>query len=146
MNFPSAISPVECAATLLFGIAILHTFFAHRFQRIAGRFKEGTFWENLFHLLGEVEVVFGIWAAVLVSFIGYRHGFDAALHYVEQLQFTEPLFVFAIITVAATRPVIQFSQRTIIRAASILPFGKTISAYFLCLFAGPLLGSFITEP
>jgi hypothetical protein len=36
-------------------------------------------------------------------------GTGPAIEYVESVNFTEPMFVFAIMTVAATRPVIDFS-------------------------------------
>ena len=53
---------VQYLATVFFAIAILHTFSVSNFNRIAKRYPEGSVLENIFHLLGEVEVVFGFWA------------------------------------------------------------------------------------
>ena len=78
--------------------------------------------ENLFHFLGEVEIVFGIWAGLLVGLVALIADSGAAVKLIEERDFTEPLFVFTIMTVSATRPVITLS------------------------FRGPLLGSLITEP
>ena len=61
---------VEYVATVLFGLAILHTFCVKQFAKLAHRYPEGSIQENLFHVLAETEVVFGIWAAVLVVIVG----------------------------------------------------------------------------
>jgi Na+/H+ antiporter NhaD/arsenite permease-like protein len=137
---------VEFLATLLFALAVLHTFLSSQFQKIARRFREGSVGENFFHLLGEVETVFGLWAGILVALmacLGNRH---SAVRYVESLNFTEPAFVFVIMTVAATRPVIALARRGILFLGHLIPLPREMAAYFACLFLGPLLGSFITEP
>ena len=53
-------STIEILATCLFGLAILHTFMVKRFEILSHRYPSGSVGENLFHLLAEVEVVFGI--------------------------------------------------------------------------------------
>jgi len=54
---------VNLVAAVLFAVALLHTFAAAQFERLAHRYPGHA---GLFHLLGEVEVVFGFWAIVLV--------------------------------------------------------------------------------
>ena len=61
-------------------------------------------WGGLWHLLGEVEVVFGFWALVLMGAMLVAEGRNASLAYLDTRNFTEPLFVFAIMVIAATRP------------------------------------------
>ena len=56
----------------------------------------------MFHLLGEVEVVFGFWAVVLVGAMALTDGVERAIAYAESRQFTEPLFVFVVMVVAAS--------------------------------------------
>ncbi len=56
---------VEIVATILFTLAILHTFCVKQFAKLAHKYPEGSIGENLFHFLAETEIVFGIWAAVL---------------------------------------------------------------------------------
>jgi len=52
---------IDVIGVALFGIAVLHTFAAKLFERRANRYPRHA---GLFHLLGEVEVVFGFWAIV----------------------------------------------------------------------------------
>ena len=55
--------PFDIAAAACSALALLHTFAAKRFEGLADRYPRHA---GLFHLLGEVEVVFGFWAIVLV--------------------------------------------------------------------------------
>lgn len=137
---------IEIVATSLFGAAIIHTFSVKRFQHLAHKYPTGSIGENLFHLLGEVEIVFGIWAAALIVSMLALSGAHEAIHYLESLNFTEPAFVFVIMTMAATRPVIELAQGVIALVARIFPLGQSLSFYVTALVMGPLLGSFITEP
>ena len=52
---------IQLVAAVIFGIALLHTFAAKSFERLSVRYPKH---HGLFHLLGEVEVVFGFWAIV----------------------------------------------------------------------------------
>jgi hypothetical protein len=53
-------------------------------------------------LLGEVEVVFGFWTAILIAAIALVAGPQNAIAYAGSRQYTEPLFVFVVMVVAAT--------------------------------------------
>jgi len=132
--------------TLIFALAVVHTFAVKKLQTIAGKFPEGSVLENLFHLLGEVEVVFGFWAGVWFFLFSLRYSFSEGLHYLESLNFREPLFVFVIMTIAATKPVIQIAKLVIVRTSNLLPIHSKVAMYGVTLVIGPLLGSFITEP
>lgn len=90
---------VDLAATICLGLAVLHTFLVSQFQRLALKFPEGSISENIFHLLGEVEVVFGFWAAIYLLLLAMTQNVNAAVHYLEAQNFTEPAFVFTIMTV-----------------------------------------------
>ncbi len=59
-------SSIEWIGTIIFGLAVLHTFSVKVFQHLACKYREGSVLENLFHLLGEIEIVFGVWAAILI--------------------------------------------------------------------------------
>lgn len=137
---------IELLATVFFAIAVLHTFLSSRFQNIASKFPEGSVGENAFHMLGEVEVVFGLWAAAFLGIFAIISGAQPAITYAESLNFTEPMFVFAIMAVAATKPVIESARTFISLASRALPFRREFSMYLSCLILGPLLGSLITEP
>ena len=138
---------MELLATTLFAIAVIHTFSVKTFARLAHRYPKGSIPENMFHFLAETEVVFGLWAAVLFVGIAALEGsVAAAVHYIEQLNFTEPKFVLVVMVVAATRPVVSLAERFLNALAGLLPIGKSISFYLVALSVGPLLGSLITEP
>ncbi|MGE9268307.1 MAG: putative Na+/H+ antiporter [Verrucomicrobiales bacterium] len=167
-------------ATIIFLCAIFHTFLAGYFAEIAHRAekahrerieREGrtgcakphegakddvSFRANLFHFLGEVEAIFGIWvialAGAVIWFFGIQpgEGFMAGLtefkeYIAYDVNFTEPLFVVIIMATAATRPVVRFAERLVDSVAQM--FGGTPAAWWLsALTITPLLGSFITEP
>ena len=134
---------VELLGAALFGIAVLHTFSTGLFERLAHRHPRHA---GIWHLLGEVEVVFGFWAMVLVLFMFFIHGKDDATRYLDTRNFTEPLFVFAIMVIAGTRPILQFAAHTVSLVARRLPWSRNIALYILVLTVVPILGSFVTEP
>lgn len=137
---------IQILGTTLFALAVLHTFSIKVFQHMALKFPEGSVQENLFHLLGEVEIVFGLWAGFLVAGIALLASGQEAIQYVESRNFTEPIFVFAIMSVAATRPILDFASALIGRIARLVPLAGEGAFYFAALVIGALLGSFITEP
>ncbi len=133
-------------ASLFFALAVLHTFSVKFFQEIAHKLPDGSAGENFFHLLGEVEVVFGIWAGIFILFFVGVAGFEKPLEYLQARNFTEPMFVFVIMTICATRPILLLSEKLIRLIGKLLPLKSTLGFYFATLTVGPLLGSFITEP
>ncbi|MFT3736503.1 MAG: putative Na+/H+ antiporter [Rhodocyclaceae bacterium] len=135
--------PVELIATALFALAILHTFLTSRFERLA---HSDSAHSGLWHFFGEVEVVFGIWAGLLLLAMGALQGGDAAVRYLEGLNFTEPMFVFAIMVIAASRPILDLCAAAVRLFAKWLPLHENLGIFFALLGLVPLLGSFITEP
>lgn len=129
---------------MIFALAILHTFSVGHFQRWAEEFPSGSVSENLLHLLGEVEVVFGLWAGLFLALYACLE--PGALHYLESQDFTEPVFVFVVMCMAATRPIILLAEKSIIGISKMLPLPRKMAFYVSALVIGPLLGSFITEP
>ncbi|MGA9915099.1 MAG: putative Na+/H+ antiporter, partial [Paraburkholderia sp.] len=53
---------VEVSALIIFCLALAHTFAGKRIESLAVRHPRHA---GLFHFLGEVEVVFGLWALIL---------------------------------------------------------------------------------
>ncbi len=134
---------IQLAGAIIFAIALTHTFSTKIFERLAHTQPAHA---GVWHLLGEVEVVFGFWAMVLVIAIFALAGSQAATGYIDSRNFTEPMFVFAIMVVAGTRPILKFAGGLVRRSTSIIPLPRSISYYFAVLSLVPLLGSFITEP
>lgn len=139
-------SIIQIIGAVVFACAIIHTFSVHYFLRQAHRFPEGSVGANLFHVLGEVEIAFGLWAGVLLVIMALVAGKDAAIGYLDQRDFTEPMFVFVIMTIAATQPVIRFALETITKIGRVVPLPAPVAFYVACLTIGSLLGSLITEP
>jgi len=142
MNF----TPTELGASIIFAIAVLHTFCTGYFETLA---KKSRSHAGLWHLLGEVEIVFGFWAAILIIFICFIDDLNTARIFLDQRNFTEPLFVFAIMIVAASKPILFVSTEILHLLAKILMLVLRIRSapalYFLTLAITPLLGSLITE-
>lgn len=136
-------SAIEIAAAILFAVALLHTFSAKLFEGLAHRSPRHA---GLLHLLGEVEIVFGFWAAVLIVVMALLAGGEAAVAYAESRQYTEPLFVFVVMVVAASRPVLESVRRSVGAVARALPLPTRLAQVWLSLSLVPLLGSLITEP
>ena len=137
------VSWIEYIAAALFFLALIHTFSAKYFVKLAQRESRHA---GAWLMLGEVEVVFGFWAFILLGFMAVVNGYEKAVEYMDTRDFTEPLFVFVILVIAGTRPILQAAQLLIDLLAKVIPLPGTITYYFLTLTVVPLLGSFITEP
>ncbi|NRA65413.1 MAG: putative Na+/H+ antiporter [Pseudobacteriovorax sp.] len=156
--------PFNLVALIIFLMAIAHTFMAsrlmdmsHKVQHdyIAKRIASGeagkdnqdvSFLGKLLHFLGEVEAIFGIWVLVLMAAIFSFRGWETVVFYVNtKVIYIEPMFVVVIMTIAATRPILNFAENLLRQAAKI---GKETTAawWFSILTVAPILGSFITEP
>ncbi|MGH9307859.1 MAG: putative Na+/H+ antiporter [Vicinamibacterales bacterium] len=155
-----AFDPFNAVVTAIFALAIVHTFAAARFMALAHRVQHNHDRElrakglperpsvgaEILHFFGEVEVVFGLWAVVLIVAIALRHGWSTATHYVNDgVVYTEPLFVVVIRALASTRPIITLAEAALGKIAA-LGGGTPAAWWFAILTAGPLLGSFVTEP
>jgi hypothetical protein len=135
--------PIEIVGAILFGIALVHTFSTKIFERLAHAQPAHA---GIWHFLGEVEVVFGFWAMILVIAMLVMNGKDAATTYLDQQSFTEPLFVFAIMVISGSRPILQVAMLSVKLIARLIPWPEGKAFYFTTLSFVPLLGSFITEP
>ncbi len=140
MTDPTAIQVI---GAVLFGLAVLHTFSTKFFERLSHKHPRHA---GIWHLLGEVEVVFGFWALVLMLFMFGISGKEHATAYLDSRNFTEPLFVFAIMVMAATRPILQFAGAAVQFVSRYVPLPRGMALYFLLLSLVPIFGSFITEP
>lgn len=158
--------PFNGVATVIFLLAIIHTFAAGPLTRISHRLKEAhleklradgtadsdhgvrpvSFTASIFHFLGEIEAIFGIWAIGLAGAAIYFHSWeDWKLYLGKDRSFTEPAFVVVIMAIAASRPVLCCAERVIALAASLR--SKSPSAWWFSVMSiTPVLGSFITEP
>lgn len=134
---------IQVIGTVLFAVAILHTFATSFFEHLAHRRPTHA---AIWHLLGEVEVVFGFWAFILVMAMFVTDGLVAATHYLDSRNFTEPMFVFVVMVIAGTRPILHIARFSVHLLSGALPLAGPIAFYFVVLTLVPLLGSFITEP
>ena len=134
---------VQSIALVIFVVAILHTFSVKFFKSLAQKFPRH---HNLFDMLGEVEIVFGFWAIVLVLIIFFLLGKTETVNYLNNQSYVEPLFVFVIMVIAASKPILDFSLTCVKKISALLPVNKSLSLFLITMSFVPLLGSFITEP
>ena len=90
-------TPIEILATILFVTAILHTFLVKKISHLAKKFPSGSIEENIFHLLSEVEIVFGLWAGIFIALYSILVSKAEAIAYLDRQNLTEPIFIFVII-------------------------------------------------
>jgi Na+/H+ antiporter NhaD/arsenite permease-like protein len=167
LSYRAQQQPFLLAATIIFALAIIHTFFAvpitklsHKVQHAhdakirqlkAARHETVTtadlvnFKATLLHFLGEIEAIFGIWVLVLIGAMIAFYDLTTVKSYFMGVNFTEPLFVVIIMALASTRPILRFAESCLSLFARL---GKqTPAAWWLSIMiVAPLLGSFITEP
>lgn len=165
----AAVEPFNVVATVIFILAVLHTFatakirhWAHvveerhqarlksrpsaRDQNDDGRPDEVSFWGQVLHFFGEVEAVFGIWAVVLAIAIISDRGLDTAVNYFNgTVNYNEAVFVVVIMALASTRPVLLLAEQCM-RWVANFGDGKPWAWWLAILTIAPILGSFITEP
>lgn len=137
------LNTTEIVATTLFAFALLHTFLASRVEQLSHRYPAHA---GLLHLLGEVEVVFGLWAAILIAAMAALDSSQAAIRYLENRNYNEPLLVFVLMVIAASRPLIEAAGALNNRIACALPLHPVTARFLVVMSVTPLLGSFITEP
>lgn len=149
---------IEKLATFLFFVALVHCFSVGLFAKLAKHLKKKSAIKTLIktltvafiHLMSEVEIVFGFWAFVFLVIWFFIDGSDAVIKYQQSLDMTEPLFVFCIMVLASTRPIINIARVGVLAVSKILkkiiPLELKIIQFYSLMFLGPLLGSLITEP
>jgi hypothetical protein len=167
LAFRAKEQPFLLVASIIFLLAILHTFVAIPITKLAHKVQHDhdarirkeraalgesahaqdmvSFKATMLHFFGEVEAIFGIWVIVLLGAMLSFYDLATVKGYLMGVNFTEPLFVVIIMALASTRPVLRFAESCLRFFAN---FGKeTPAAWWLSiLIIGPLLGSFITEP
>lgn len=156
--------PFNLVALIIFFLAIIHTFLAGKIAHISHEMqdsyarkraesgqsgsghKEVSVLAKLLHFLGEVEAIFGIWVIVLMMAIAYFKGWGTVVYYVNtKVVYIEPMFVVVIMTIAATRPILNFSESILRLVAKV--GSESVAAWWLSILTiAPILGSFITEP
>ena len=125
--------PFNAVATVIFLLAVIHTFFAARFIEAAHRIQHRSDEQHIaaglaprpsmaaeiLHFHGEVEVVFALWGVPLVLAIAMSRGWTTAAHYLnDTVNYTEPLFVVVIMALASTRPIIDVEAASMTAAAA----------------------------
>ncbi|QQL46289.1 putative Na+/H+ antiporter [Sulfuriroseicoccus oceanibius] len=166
----SRATPFNVTVTLIFLLAIIHTFMAGKITHLShvaqqhheeqikrdrrtaedkphiGAKDDVCFKATMLHFLGEVEAIFGIWTLALVgATVHFYDWHNFTLYLDKDRNFTEPMFVIVIMAIAASRPVLRFAEGAMKIAAN-LGKGSPASWWLAVLTIAPVLGSFITEP
>ncbi len=160
-----AVEPLNLFASVIFLCAIIHTFSASWFLRLAKRREEHDhiswlersdsggegepplrFLTVVLHYLGELEAVFGLWIVPLVFAITVSKGWDVTKNILEtSVHFNEAVFVVVIMAIASSQPVLYIAERVLSAIARAMG-GAPAAWWATILIVGPIFGSLITEP
>ncbi len=154
------LEPFNLYATIVFFLAIIHSMMIGFFKNLSHKArieynklkKQGlvdkeskSMKAGLYHILSEIEVVFGLWTVALGIIISIFYDWGTFTEYVNGLKYNEPLFIIVIMTIASSRPILKFFELAMWKVVKI--FNGTLEAWWLAiLILGPILGSLITEP
>lgn len=140
----------EFFATAMFAVALVHTFSVGAIARLSRRYAKNKWLHKIFHLLSEVELVFGAWAILFLLSWMLVEGPSPVLKHHSSLNLTEPLFIFCVMIMSSTRAIITLARRLIFSFSRLLQalfkFDLLTAQFFSLMTLGPLLGSVITEP
>jgi len=147
--------PFNLLATVLFFMAVIHTFLTSKFTKKAHAYEQlhhlsgapgPSFKAVLFEFLGEIEVVFGLWVLPLMVALICFYGWSSTVHYFNTaVNYSEALFVGVIMLMASTQPILHMAESILQRFAKL--GGLKPSAWWVAILViGPILGSLITEP
>lgn len=141
---------IQVIGTAIFCIAVLHTFMVNPIVAYSHKFKDGSMANRLLHFLGEVEAVFGIWSIIFIVLYAWLEGFmvydkahhviGGVIHYIDSVNYTEPAFVFVIMCMAGTRPILKFAETVIGFVAKLIPVGEKMAFYISAMIFGPSFG------
>lgn len=165
-NIPAILShrirvePFNLVATLIFVMAIMHTMMASWFHKLAHfhdekqriLIEQGKIHKNyqsiaggVFHLIGEVEVVFGLWSLVLGAAIYFYYDWHTFVNYVGELGYKEAIFILVIMTIASSRPILKLFEMMMGRIVKTVNGGLVAWWFTIILMSAPL-SSLITGP
>jgi hypothetical protein len=147
--------PFNLISLIIFVCAILHTFFAHYFTALSKAIRNrnirlnkdpvDSFSVEMLRFMGEVEVVFGLWVIPLFLAMAYSYDWSTAIHYMDGIDYIEPIFVVVIMVLASSAPIIKLAEDALRLFAQV--GGETAKAWWWAILTiGPISGSLITEP
>lgn len=157
------LQPINLIFLILFLLALIHTFLAHRFYVLATakdnhltnpheeneKPHQKTFKSEILTFLSEVEVVFGLWCIPLFIIMTWIYGWKATLDYVNHETYQESLFIIPAMALASTYPIFHLTEQALSLLANEFSARfrlNLVVAWWLCIMTiGPLLGSFMKE-
>jgi Putative Na+/H+ antiporter len=160
--------PLNLIATVIFALAITHTFLTAQFQRRSRSFEHRllsleeeaadpnialpeekrdhlVFWAQFYHFMGEIEAVFGIWLIPLFLAIILFKGWGTMVDYVGHVNVADAVFVVVIMAISGSLSILRLAETAISQVAK-LGRSSPAALWMSILTIGPILGSFITEP
>lgn len=143
-------SVIEVASSLCLCLAVVHSFSTKKIRHISRLLTRehtrfGSLQARIFYALSEVEIVFFLWA-VIFSLIFFATDSDRAFVYLAGREYSEPAFVFVILAISSTKPILDVARSILLKVAGMLPLSKSLAFFIVTMTLGPLSGSFITEP
>lgn len=145
----AAATPFRITTLVIFALAVIHTLLANHFTALSEKLAKKHpgkvhFWAEVLHFFGEVEVIFALWVIPLVMVVTIFFGWKDVVNYLDSRIYVEPFFIVVIMSLSATRPIIQLAEKAVKSIAGL--FGGSTRSFWLTLMTlGPILGSLITE-
>ena len=152
--------PFNGIVTIIFFLAIAHSLsvnyfntkaheLEHEFEglKLQGKISRDSksMKATIYHFLGEVEVVFGLWAIVLGIACASYYDWGTFVDYINSLSYREPIFIIVIMVIASSRPILKLFELILWRIVKV--FNGSIEAWWLSiLLLSAFLSSFVTGP
>ncbi|HYZ72655.1 MAG TPA: putative Na+/H+ antiporter, partial [Chthoniobacterales bacterium] len=134
--------PLNLIATIIFALAITHTFLTAQFQKRSRHFEHRllrleeeaadpdvtlpeekrdhlVFWAQFYHFMGEIEAVFGIWLVPLFFAIILFKGWGVMVDYVGHVNVADAVFVVVIMAIAGSLPILRLAEIAISQVAKL---------------------------
>lgn len=152
--------PFNAVTAIVFFLAIAHSLSVNYFTKKAHEFESKheslqsesnmdkspkSMISTIFHFLGEVEVVFGLWSIVLGITCAIYYDWNTFVEYVDSLSYKEPIFIIVIMIIASSRPILKLFEIILWRIVRIFK-GSLKSWWISILILSAFLSSFITGP
>ena len=127
--------------SILFALAITHSFLSKPILELSHTLPK---YKKTWHLLSEVEIVFGLWGLIFLIISLGNIGFNNTIDFVNNLSFVEPLFVLVVMVIAASNPILNFITSMIGKITLLFKNNQSVIFFGLILSSIPLFGSLIT--
>lgn len=143
-------------ATIIFALAVVHTFLSPWLHKTSLRLREQKkarlkhsnfyhFSSEVLFLLSEIEVIFGIWLIPLLIGMVLITSTQQTIQFLQSHDYTDALYIMVILVIVASRPIITFMER-ILEVVARLGKDSPSSWWWTIMILAPISGALLKEP